>query len=229
MKYTNVFLTASFTLISFLSYSQNKEAEPNEVNITKKYSVKDYPDGFYYTLDDFINKNRKPYPLLQKRMIYRERLLPFDSDDNQIFFFTKSDTLKVTNVFAISFRGNLYIQQKHINKYTRKGDRNEEGDNPNSYHRVLKDGKFFYIEGPFANGWSKAFAYGSGGAIGGVIGSSLNHLKGVVFNFEKKEFDFFKNCDDFNLFLTEYKVDEKVDCDEYSINRVREIIAKIIQ
>ena len=231
MKYKTktIVLTLGFLFFNFLTHSQNNTTSQTEINNTNKYSIKDYPDGFYYTMDDFINKKPKPYPLLQKRMIYRERSLPFDSDENQIFFFTAVDSFKVTNVFAISFRGNLYIQQKGITKYAKKGNRNEEGNNPNSYHRVLKEGKFFYVEGAFANAWAKGFAYGTGGAIGGVIGTSLDHLKGVVFDFEKKEFDFFKNCEDFNSFLIAYPSETKVDCSQYSINNVREIIERIIQ
>lgn len=220
--------TVVVLFFSFLSHSQN-DISNNEINPQGGFSVKDYPDGFYYTLDDFINKKPRPYPLLQKRMIYRERLLPFDSNENHIFFFTASDTMKLKNVFAVSFRGNLYIQQKYITKYAKKGNKNEEGNNPNSYHRVLNDGKFFYLEGAFSNAWAKGLAYGSGGAIGGIIGSSLDHLKGVVFDIEKIEFDFFKNCEDFNLFLTEQKVEEKVDCKDYSITKVREIIDRIIK
>ena len=105
-------------------------------------------------------------------------LLPFDSDENQIFFFTKKDSFKLTNVFAVSFRGNLYIQQKAVRKYAKKGDSSEDGDNPNSYHKVLADGKFFYLEGSFANAWAKGMAIYAGG-----LASSINSLKGLVFDF----------------------------------------------
>lgn len=228
-KLTPILFTISLLFFSGLLRAQNSDAVPSETNASKNYSIKDYPDGFYYTLDDFINKVNRPYPLLQKRTLFGERKLPYDSGESLIFFYTAKDTSKLKNVFAVSFRGNLYIQQKYIDKYTRKGDRNEGGENPNLYHRVLKDGKFFYLEGLFGNDWAKAFAYGSGGAIGGVIGASINKLKGVVFDVDKKEFDFIKNCEDFNLFLSERNAAEKADCKQYSIITVREIMDTVIK
>lgn len=225
---TQILTILSALLIGFLSYSQDNGSNATEATEAKKHSVKDYPDGFYYTIDDFVNKTPKPYPKIEKRRFYRDQLLPEDSDENQIFFFTVGDATKVKNVFAVSFHGNVYIQQRYLMKYAKKGNRNEGGDNPNMYHRILNEGRFFYLEGEFSNGLAKGVAYGTGGAVGGVIGSSLNHLKGVVFDVEKKEFDFIKNCDDFNLFLTEYKSEEKVDCKQYSTSKVREIIEKII-
>lgn len=155
--------------------------------------------------------------------------IAFDVDADQLFFITKSDSTKLSNVFAVSFRGSLYIEQKYFTKYAKKGNKNEEGSNPNSYHRVLKDGRFLYMEGVFFNAWKKGFAYGMGGAVGGAVASSMDELKAVVFDVDKKEFDFIKDCEDFNIFLTERQAAEKVDCKTYSIEKVREAIDKIIK
>ncbi|MNR33876.1 hypothetical protein D3C85_1515930 [compost metagenome] len=86
------------------------------------------------------------------------------------------------------------------------------------------------MEGPFANGWSKAFAYGSGGAVGGTIGANLNRLKGVVFDVEKKEFNFIRDCEDLNFLIEEYN-GNKIECKDKDVDilTVRENIAKIIK
>ena len=211
-------------LMGFSSSAQEAAIQSTQATTAKQYHVKDYPDGFYYTIDDFINKTSKPYPLLQKRMLYREQRIPYDSDMDQLFFFTASDTLKLKNVFAVSFRGNLYIQQKYMHKYASKEDKREDGDNSNSYHRVLKEGRFLYFEGAFANAWTKGFA-----SYAGMPQSSVNQTKGVVFDVEKREFNFLRNCEDFNGFLKRMGSEEKADCAEYSIFKAREIIDRIIR
>jgi hypothetical protein len=240
----NIFIFASILSI-FFSYSQSTEIK-KEIDSSKHF-VSDYPEGLYITLEDFLNKKHTKDCLFEdfsekkytrdcslKRMylnIMGDKPILNGQIVDIIFFYKIYDNEKLTNVFAVSFEGNLYIQQKYIHKYANKNDRNEEGDNPNAYHRVIKDGNFFYLEGSFANSWAKGFAYGSGGAVGGVIGSTLNKLKGVVFDFEKKEFNYFKHCEDFNEFLLERNSDEKVECNDKTINilKVREVIDTLIQ
>ncbi|MFV8442364.1 hypothetical protein [Flavobacterium sp. LB2P44] len=195
------------------------------------YSVSDYPEGFYNTLEDFINKkNTKHNPVERREIIgFEKKLIPKNSIVDHVFLYTIADETKLTGVFAVSLNGNLYIQQKYFSKYALKGDKSEVGDNPNSYHRVLQSGKFLYLEAALANGWSKGIAYGSGGAIGGVIGSSMNRLKGIVFDITKKEFNVLKDCKDFNEFLSSYQVDT-IECKNKKIDilTVRENIRKII-
>lgn len=132
--------------------------------------------------------------------------------------------------FAVWLNGSLFIQQENFRKYAVKGDKNEEGDISNSYHRVLEAGKFIYLEVELANSCSKGLAYGSGGALGGVIGSSMNRWKGIVFDINKKEFNILKDCKDFNEFLTSFPA-ENVKCENKKIDiiAVREYINKIIQ
>jgi hypothetical protein len=185
------------------------------------------------TFDDFLNKNA----IYLGTAIERRKMVGFDdnviernAEANQVFFYNNKNNSKITNYFAISYNGSLYIQQRQIQKLASKKDKNQEGDNPNSYHRVLKDGKFLYFEVSFANGWSKAFAYGSGGAVGGTIGASLNSLKGVVFDTDKKEFIFMRKCEDLKLLLQKYNADE-MNCDNKNMDilSVRENIDRIIK
>jgi hypothetical protein len=196
------------------------------------YSITDYSEGFYVTLEDFINKKTTKLNPVERRTIVglEKKLIHKNSIVDHVFLYTIADQTKLTGVFAVSLNGNLYVQQKNFRKYAVKGDKSEEGDNPNSYHRVLQAGKFLYLEAELANGWSKGLAYGSGGAIGGVIGSSMNRLKGIVFDINKKEFNVLKDCKDFNEFLTSYQV-ENVKCENKKIDiiTVRENINKIIK
>lgn len=196
------------------------------------YSVSDYSEGFYVTLEDFINKKKTKLNPVERREIIglEKKLIHKNSIVDHVFLYTIANGTKLSGVFAVSLNGNLYIQQKNFRKYAVKGDKSEEGDNPNSYHRVLQEGKFLYLEAELANGWSKGLAYGSGGAIGGVIGSSMNRLKGIVFDVNKKEFNVLKDCKDFNEFLTDYQA-ENVKCDNKKIDiiTVRENINKIIK
>lgn len=199
---------------------------------TSMYAVSDYSDGFYVTLEDFINKKMTKRNPVERRAIvgFEKKIIPKYVIVDHVFLYTVADQMKLTGVFAVSLDGNLYIQQKNFRKYAVKGDKNEEGNNPNSYHRVLQAGRFFYLEAELANSWSKGFAYGSGGAVGGVIGSSMNRLKGIVFDVVKKEFNVLKDCKDFNEFLTIYQA-ENLECKNKKIDivTVRENINKIIK
>ena len=226
--YTYIF----FCLFIGKGYSQENTSFENITN-DSLVLVNNYPEGVYRTLDDFLNKN----VIFLGNAIERRQMIGFDNnvierniEANQVFFYNNKNNSKITNYFAISYNGNLYIQQRQIQKFASKKDKNQEGDNPNSYHRVLKDGKFLYLEVPFANGWSKAFAYGSGGAVGGVIGASLNSLKAVVFDINKKEFVFMRKCEDLKILMEKYNADDfKCDDKNIEILFVRENIDRIIK
>ncbi|KAF2082154.1 hypothetical protein [Flavobacterium sharifuzzamanii] len=198
---------------------------------TKSYLAKDFPAGVYRTYEDFIEKNA----INMGDGIIRKTVMGYKTLDrtflaDQVFFAWTRTDVKITDFFAISYNGSLYIQQRYFHKFSVKEDKNQDGDNPNSYHRVVNDGKFLYLEGLFANSWSKAFAYGSGGAVGGTIGANLNRLKGVVFDVEKKETNFIRNCEDLNLLIEKYN-GNKIECKEKDVDilTVRENIQKIIK
>lgn len=191
--------------------------------------VKDYPEGYYYSYEDFVAKKVRPAVTIERRTIFGNRIIHKDTIANQVFFYRVKDTLKVDDIFAISYRGNLYFRQREMSKHAKKGDRDQSGANPNSYHRVIKDGAFFYMEGSFGSSWAKGAAYGVGGAAGGAVGASINQLKGVIYDPSAKKFDFFRKCKDFQGFLNVQAYNSTVDCDNYDIRVVREIIDKIIK
>ena len=225
------FLCFFVTQIKAQVVPQNDVLESKEVKNDSLYSIKDFPEGVYHTYEDFLQKKAiNMGDAIERKTIVGNKIIPKEVLTDHVFFSWKKKNVRVTDFFAISYNGNLYIQQRYFHEYSVKADKNQDGDNSNSYHRVINDGKFFYLEGPFANAWSKAFAYGSGGAVGGIIGANLNSLKGVVFNVKKKEFNFIRDCKDLNLLIEEYK-GNIIDCTDKNINiiSVRENVDRIIK
>jgi hypothetical protein len=197
---------------------------------TKLYLVKDFPEGVYRTYEDFVEKaSINMGDAIERRTIVGTKKIDEGVEADQVFFYWKKNSIKITDYFAVTYNGNLYIQQRYLMKFASKEDRNMSADNPNSYHRVLNDGKFLYLEGPFANAWSKAFAY-NGGAVGGAVAANLNTLKGIVFNVSKKEFSFIRECEDLNSLIAEYN-GVKIECKDKKVDilSVRENIGKIIK
>ena len=221
-----------FSLIVLFVNFSNCFSQDLDQNSKANFFSTDYPQGLYLTFEDFLNKKSIDYgDFLSRKPVVGFKQIDKNEVVDHVFFYNSKNNTKITNAFAISYNGCIYFQQRHIQKMSSKEDRNQEGDNPNSYHRVTKDGKFFYLEGAFANAWSKGFAYGSGGAVGGAIGSSLNRLKGVVFDMDKKEFNYIRECTDLNVLLEKYKKD-KIECEDkkkIDVLFVRDVIDRIIK
>lgn len=218
----------SFFIVGSINCKAQKEENRNSVSIL----IQDYPEGIYGTYQDFLDKNAINLgDAIERRHIIgmTKKVIDKNTQADHVFFYNNRNNTKMNNYFAISYNGNLYIQERQIQKLASKEDRNQSAEAPNSYHRVLKDGRFLYLEGDFSNAWSKGFAY-SGGAVGGVIGSSLNSAKGIVFDFETNKFNFIRTCEDMNELLEKYNV-EKLICKNKKIDilSVRENIDKIIK
>lgn len=218
-KYLFVILICSlkFPLFSQVSYTLN-----NKINHFK-HTVSEYPKGIYYSLDDFLNKKVSHV----QGGIYIGKMetsknIALEILENQVFFYTQFDSLKLKKVFAVSYNGNLYIQQRYFYAFAQKNDLGEVATNEKSFHRVIKSGNFLYLEGKFANSWKLALAYNLGPG-GDVAATSLYKLKGIVFDFNTKRFDLFKSYEDLNIFLANY--DLSIDLsNKYNIDKVREII-----
>ncbi len=196
--------------------------------VRAQHRVSDYPEGFYYSYDDFVNKKVRPAVNVERHAMHGEYVFAEDSIADQVFFYRVKLAEKITDIFAIKYRGNLYFRQRELTKHAKHGDGSQSGANVNSYHRVIKDGKFFYLEGIFGDAWAKGALYNAG-AAGGMLAANINQLKGVVYDFTDNRFNFFRQCKDFNSFLSEQKYQETVDCKAYNIEAVRTIIDKLIK
>ncbi len=204
-------------ILSFLtSYSQDKN---------QKHSVNEYPEGFYNTIEDFIAKKSIPLSPLSRIDIKSSKPVLESEMADQVFFYTLPDSSKLKKVFAVSYQGNLYIRQAYFTKYASKGDRVDAATNPQSYHRVIMDGNFLYMECVFANTWKTGVGYNMGIA-GSAIANSAYQLKPIIFNFETQKFDLFRNCEDLNAFLASRNSSLKAECDKryLSLDQSKEIL-----
>lgn len=186
--------------------------KPNVIRIVDLEKFRpNYPDGVYLSKESFMLKTPKEshiIPVFRKgRRVTKVDTIPQVCD----FIYTSSEDI-VKNCFAVSYKGYLYFRSGAMVKYKSKNDRAETVRAPNTFSRVLMGGKrFFYTEYEFVNQWAAGFA-ANGGAVGGTMYNSLFDQKGVVWDFQKQEFDIFKSCKNYNLFLEELKSESKMDC-----------------
>jgi hypothetical protein len=190
-----------------------------------------YPEGVYYTKEDFINKKASNVgKLIPKGLIGFEKPI-LNTIEHNCFFYIESSDEKLTNVFAVSFQGHLYFQINAILSNRNKKDRAQSNDFPNSFVRVIIGGdNYFYTEANLSNAWAQGLAYGGvGGAVGGSLANTFIYGKGIVWDFKNKEFNIFKNCEDFNEFITSVYSDGVQVCINQQPNylKIREIIKKI--
>ncbi|KAF2517977.1 hypothetical protein [Flavobacterium foetidum] len=206
--------------------ASSKTSEEN----TSLFLAKDVPEGVYKTYEDLVAKKGVYMgDAIMRKSVMRYKPIDKAAVVDQVYFAWTRNDVKL-DFFAISYNGVLYIQQKYFHKYSVKEDRSQDGSNPLSYHRVINDGKFLYLEGVFANSFTKGAAYGTGGIVGGLLSVNMNKLKGVVFDIEKKEVNFIRDCEDLNLLIEQYN-GTKIECIEkdVDIQTVRENIDKIIK
>lgn len=206
-------------------YSENKIQIKESDTLFRPH----YPEGVYYTKEDFIHQRADNSKAIQMRDFDQQILK--EAIHNPFFYFSESNK-KVKNVFAISYKGHLFFQVKAILKNRNKTDRAQENKNPNSFVRVIIGGEnYFYTEVNLANQWAQGAYYGGiGGAVGGALANDLIKGKGVVWDFKNKEFNIFKSCKDYNEFIFEAALfDDIQDCKNHQpdIFEVREAIEKI--
>ncbi|MFB9080930.1 hypothetical protein ACFFLS_22545 [Flavobacterium procerum] len=227
-----------FCFLSFLVATTNAQETAENKSASSETSeggidlflAKDIPEGVYKTYEDLVAKNGVYMgDAIVRKSVMRYKPLDKSEVIDQVYFAWARNDVKL-DFFAISYNGVLYIQQKYFHKYSVKGHRSEDGSNALSYHRVINDGRFLYLEGSFANAWAKGAAYGVGGAAGAVMGANMNRLKGVVFDIKKQEVSFIRDCEDLNVLIEKYN-GTKIECKEknFDILTVRENIDKIIK
>ena len=161
-----------------------------------------YPAGIYVTKEDFIARKPTATDSIQARGLNYEREV-LNYIPHNCFFYTQDDK-KLKDVFAVSYKGHLYFQVDAILSNRNKTDRAQTHDRPNSFVRVLMGGDhYLYTEAELANVWAQGAAYGGiGGAVGGVLANGMVHGKGIVWDYKNAEFNIFKNCTDYNRFIT---------------------------
>jgi|SRR5690554_1442977 len=188
-----------------------------------------YPEGIYYTKEDFINKRADNSKAIQMRDFDQQILK--EAIHNPFFYFSESNK-KIKNVFAISYKGHLFFQVKAILKNRNKKDRAQENKNPNSFVRVIIGGEnYLYTEVNLANKWAQGAYYGGvGGTAGSILANDLINGKGMIWDFKNQEFNIFKSCKDYNDFIFELALfDDIQECKKHQpdIFKVREAMEKI--
>ena len=182
-----------------------------------EYIKRNYPEGIYNTKEDFINKTPSSNPSLVFTQLRstKEIILP---GEETVCFIRTTDDQKLKNVFAVSKGGYLYLNIKAIlkNRERGNGDGSQETNYPNAYAAVQIGGdNFLYAEVPLSNAWGNGFFYSAvGGGVGVAIVTTggMDYSKGVVFDLKKQNFDIFRNCEDFNKFLSKVAPDKAIIC-----------------
>ena len=202
-----------------------------QVGLSQELFRPHYPAGLYATKEDFMNKTPSATD-----EIYPDRFEDLDWEDpntmiDDCFFKYRSTDKKVKATFAVSYKGYLFFQkaQMIIPRNRNKKDKDQTTYGINAFSRVKQGGNsFFYTETELKSGWESAL-YMNLGAAGSVAESRLDRLKGIVWDFEKQEFNIFRNCKDLNVFLQEYCPHFVYKCQskKYDILLVREAINEI--
>lgn len=188
-----------------------------------------YPDGIYLSKESFKLKTPQKseiIPVLRKgRSVIQIDSIPQVCD----FIYVSSNDI-VTNCFAVSYRGFLYFRSGVMVKYKSKNDKAESVREANTFARVIMGGEhFYYTEYEFVNQWSAGLA-ANAGAVGSAMYNGLYDQKGVVWDFKKEEFDIFKSCKNYNLFLEVHDKSNIKNCKGGSrpnLNDVRSLIKRI--
>ena len=212
---------------------EEEEKKKTEKGLTEKpkeilYKA-NYPDGIYYTKEDFINKtpNENPKIFAKDLTDYEDEVL--ESIEDHCYFYYKVSEKKMKKVFAVSYQGYLYFQIKAVIAISNrnKNDNAQTNDLPHSFTRVTKGGdNYFYAEMNLANIWAQGAAFGVGGASGYIMAKDMINTKGIVWDFKNKEFNIFKNCKDYNRFIEKIHPESVQKCENQQpdITEIRKTI-----
>jgi len=194
------------------AYSSLAQSSKQQILTNTDLYVSDYPTGVYKTKQDFENK----IPSDTSQVVPKN--LPGKKKDSIVlnqntFFYTAANDKKIKNVFAICYRGYLFFNVQSILLNRNKTDRAQTNSNPNAFVGVLYAGNnYLYTEANLANAWAQGFAYGVGGAVGGIAAQGMISGKGILWDFKNKEFNIFKNCKDYNEFIKDKYADGVQEC-----------------
>jgi hypothetical protein len=196
-----------FVFISNLVFSQ-------EISYIKKGN---FPDGLYMTLEDVLNKKPSSTEEVYYGKYAKEDTLNMPE---KTFFYFKGRNKKVLYPLGISYKGEMYFQT--FNKYTNKKDKGYDPDVYSRFCKVTSYGRFLYFEEDMMGVWAR-------GLLANMAYSRGNgKTRGMVIDFEKKEINIFRDCEDVNLFLREHNLKEfECQSKRLSIEETRQIVEEI--
>ncbi|MFN0254356.1 hypothetical protein [Pedobacter ureilyticus] len=167
----------------------------------KELYISNYPNGIYTTKADFVNKLPNDTSAIVPKNLPGKKKDSLTLEQNTFFYTSKTDK-KIKNVFAVVYNNHIFFNIASILSNRNKTDRSQNHNNPNSFVGVLIGGNnYLYTEANLANAWAQGFAYGMGGAIGGIAAQGMIYGKGIVWDVKNEEFNIFKNCKDYNEFI----------------------------
>lgn len=208
--------------------SRSVVATPKPVVYNDTLYRPNYPEGIYYTKEDFIAKKVTKMPVTPRELVGLEKDIIMGIKHTCFFYINDS---RIKEGFAVSYKGNLYFRIKAIVKNANKSDGGQTSDFENGFVRVILGGdNYMYTEANLSGVWSQGLAYGAvGGAAGGALARSMVYGKGVVWDFKNAEFNIFRNCKDYNEFIQSVYPEGVQECNSKQVNvyRIREIIDKI--
>lgn len=146
------------------------------------------------------------------------------------FFWYSNTKKKIKDAFAIRIDNHLYFSIKEVvrPKNRSKVDRDQHTHYIYAFSRVMYKGdNYLYFEHLFFSGWEAGLAAGLAGTVGAYINSYNYKEKGIVWDGINKEFNIFRNCKDYNKFMTERSFElGKSECKgkKYNISTVRKSI-----
>ncbi|MEQ6165566.1 hypothetical protein AAOE16_00110 [Ekhidna sp. MALMAid0563] len=224
MKIKLLILTILFSVCNFKLLAQLTKIEIDQLN---KGYVTALPNGQYKTIQDFINGTPSSSELLTIK-VRTEEAADKEIEYPTVFFFDQADK-KVKKVFAIVKDGRLFFSLVlgRLPKYRNKADNAQTIQLKYNwgFSQVMFGGEnYLYYEAEYYNEWGEAIAV----HYSGSTPQRLLNLKGVVWDYQNSELNIFRNCKDFNSFLSEAS-EGTIKCDDkyYPIEEVRSIIEGI--
>ncbi|MEM6517574.1 MAG: hypothetical protein AAF688_15435, partial [Bacteroidota bacterium] len=198
---SNLMLKIGCLIILINSFIATGQVE-REITINKDtLYYPNYPDGIYENMEDFLNRTPSSTEKVNAIKLYKTERITDSLLEHNIYFFSNKTKSKIRNVFATSYKGQLYFQIKAILKNRNKTDRAQKNSRQQSFVRVIMGGEnYLYTEVELANQWATGTAYNFG-LVGSKIAQDLIKGKGVVWDFARKEFNIFKSCKDYNVFI----------------------------
>ncbi|MCB9201944.1 MAG: hypothetical protein H6604_02690 [Flavobacteriales bacterium] len=155
---------------------------------TGKYNTKDYPEGIYESFEEFLFKKSKP--------INDSLVIKYGNDSISHRFYYKSTEKRLKNVFAISYKGELYITLKMIYKRLTKDSKGQLRDDGNYFVKVNNVAGYLYLRDYFTSSAASIF--------GGITGTLAARRQKIVLFIEKeKRFKIIKNLKLFEEFIKE--------------------------